>query len=86
MKLAEIETTQATGCWAEPYWLEHCDGFRVETATGSLGYVASVDATRRELVVIGDDSATTVAFGSIDAIDPQAESLVVTLRPQVDRA
>jgi hypothetical protein len=65
-------------CWANGYWLEHCEEFSVETPAGRLGYVASVDPAHRELVVIGNDGVTRVPFGDIDFIDPSAERVVVT--------
>jgi hypothetical protein len=65
-------------CWADGYWFAHCEAFFVETSAGGLGYVASLDPTHEELVVIGDRGVTRVPFGDIDFIDPSAERLVVT--------
>jgi hypothetical protein len=75
-----IPTVKRTSadCWTDGYWLNHCEEFSVETPGGRLGYVASVDPTREELVVIGDHGATRVPFGDIDFIDPTTEHVVVT--------
>src|SRR6266511_4404381 len=78
-RIMQLTKTDASlGCWAEGYWLEHCEEFSVESSTGRLGYVAAVDATHRELVVIGALGVTRVPFGDIDFIDPPAEQIVVT--------
>jgi hypothetical protein len=78
---ATIPTVNRTSadCWADGYWLNHCEEFSVETPGGMLGYVASVDPAHEELVVIGDHGATRVPFGDIDFIDPSTEHVVVRL-------
>lgn len=75
--IATVNRTSAD-CWTDGYWLEHCEEFSVETSVGRLGYVAAVDPTYGELVVIGDQGATRVLFTNIDFIDPLREQVVVT--------
>lgn len=73
-----IPNRTGADCWADGYWLEHCEEFSVETPSGKFGYVASVDPRNRELVVIGNRGVTRVPFGDIDFIEPPAERVVVT--------
>jgi hypothetical protein len=77
---ATLPTTKPTSadCWANGYWLEHCEAFSVETSVGKLGYVTAVDPTNHELVVIGAHGAAKVPFADIELIDPPAERVVVT--------
>jgi hypothetical protein len=77
---ATLPTVNPTGagCWTDGHWLEHSEDFSVESSAGKLGYVASVDPTNRELVVIGKNGVTRVPFAHIDFIDPPVERIVVT--------
>ncbi len=77
-KMIPTANRTSADCWTDGYWLEHCEEFSVETSAGRLGYVAAVDPTYRELVVIGDHGATRVPFTDIDFIDPLREQVVVT--------
>lgn len=71
------KTTESRSCWTDGYWLEHCEEFSVESPAGKLGYVATVDPTHEELVVIGNDAVTRVPFGQIDFIDALGELIVL---------
>jgi hypothetical protein len=77
---ATLPTVNPTSvdCWMAGHWLEHSEGFSVESSAGRLGYVASVDSANRELVVLGNPGVTKVSFTDIDFIDPPTERIVVT--------
>ncbi len=77
-------------CWSTDYWLRHCDGFRVTTEDGEIGFVDAVDLTPQ-----GDAEALVLRFGSefthsvrvpvaaVEALDPVDEAIV--LGPISDR-
>jgi len=71
------KTTENRSCWTNGYWLDHCEEFSVEGPVGKLGYVAAVDPTHEELVVIGDHAVTRVPFRQIDFIDAPEERIVL---------
>jgi hypothetical protein len=72
------KTTRSSSCWTNDYWLEHCEEFSVESPGGKIGFVAAVNPTHDELVVIGDHGVTRVPFADIDFIDALGERVVLT--------
>ena len=78
--------TTIENCWSTAYWLEHCEGFRVETEDGVHGFVEevelnSVGEARALLVRFGKRFAhvVRVPVGAIDELDPIGEA--ITLGP-----
>jgi hypothetical protein len=71
------KTIEGASCWTDGYVLEHCEEFSVESPVGKLGYVAAVDPTHDELVVIGNQAVMRVSFRRIDFIDALEERIVV---------
>ena len=79
-------STTIENCWSTAHWLEHCEGFRVETEDGVHGFVEEV-----ELDSVGDPTVLLVRFGNrfahviripigaVDELDPIAE--LITLGP-----
>jgi hypothetical protein len=49
-----VEQTAPCLSWTDDYWLRHCEGFRVDTLDGHVGYVDEVvcsDATGAPLAL-----------------------------------
>jgi hypothetical protein len=79
-------TTTIECYWETDYWLRHCEGFRVLTQDGEVGFVDAV-----ELTPDGDAAALVVRFGelfthdvrvpaeAVEELDPAAER--ITLGP-----
>jgi hypothetical protein len=71
----------APPCFDRDYWLAHCDGFRVETADGGLGFVDHVEVDEEDGVVLAVRAGLLgrrvllVAAGEIDFIVPRAEKI-----------
>lgn len=73
------------------YWLEHCEGFRVESPNGRLGVVQDVrrsldDGAANALVVRGGLLGRTVLIVPPDEVErlvPREERLVLHANPQV---
>jgi uncharacterized protein CbrC (UPF0167 family) len=49
-----VEHTPECHSWTDEYWLSHCEGFRVDTPDGHLGFV--------EEVAWSDDGAKPIAL------------------------
>jgi uncharacterized protein CbrC (UPF0167 family) len=70
--------------WQTEYWLRHCEGFRVFTPDGEVGFVEAV-----ELKPDGDAAALVVRFGEmfthdvivpvdeVEEFDPVAERITI---------
>ena len=71
--------------WTREHWLAHCEGYRVETSKGCLGFVDEVvrdpeDETPVTLVVRTSHDAfglTEVPIALVEEIDPEAEKILV---------
>lgn len=63
------------------YWLRHCEGFKVETAGGTVGFVDEISSDRAGAVVLHvrvgvlGRRILTVPLGSVAFIVPRAEKL-----------
>lgn len=70
------------GVWTDRYWLQHCDGFRVESAAGRIGLVdevlPAVKALRIRVGLLGRRTLV-VPLSEVERIEPRAEQIV--LRP-----
>ena len=79
-------STTIESCWSTAYWLQHCEGFRVETEDGLHGFVEEV-----ELNSLGEPTTLLVRFGNrfahvirvpvdaVDELDPIGE--VISIAP-----
>ena len=73
-----LEVDRLRDCWIAGYWLEHSDGFAVETEEGLLlGYVGSVDLRHDQLVVIGEHGLTRVPLRDVERVESAGERLFV---------
>lgn len=72
-------------CWATAYWLEHCDGYRVGSSDGWLGFVEEViwdsekERPSKLLVRESHDPFTLieVSIHRISEIRPEFEEILV---------
>ena len=72
-------------CWTRTYCLEHCEGYRVETSEGCIGYVEEVvwDPGREEpttlLVRKSHDACglAEVPIAQVSEVRPEAEEILV---------
>jgi hypothetical protein len=72
-------------CWTRAYWLEHCEGFRVETSQGCFGFVEEVIWDREKekpitLLVRKSHAASgliEVSIARVGEVRPEAEEIFV---------
>ena len=81
-----MRTIQAPKCLAGPtfdraYWLSHCEGFRVDSVDGRLGYVEEVRADSSDDIVLAIRAGllgrriVLVSAHDVDFVVPRAERL-----------
>jgi hypothetical protein len=74
--LADLEHS----CWSRDYLIAHCEGFRVESDEGTLGYVEEIVAEPLALRVrsgSGDQDVVTIAIEDATELHPDGERIVV---------
>ena len=84
MSVAAPNRERPHECWTSTYCLEHCEGYRVETSRGFLGFVEEViwDRNKQEplmlLVCKSRDTyrLTEVPIAQVREVRPEAEELV----------
>lgn len=71
-------------CWTTDYWLWHCEGFRVFTGEGPIGFVEEVlgspdDGPRGLVVRVGEvfTHSLTIPTEAIEGFDPANERVLV---------
>jgi len=74
--------------WTRNYWLEHCEGYRVETTEGHRGFVEEIigEPERSTLLVRWcrrDAGLTAVRIDRVREVRPEAEELLI-LDPAAD--
>jgi hypothetical protein len=75
-------------CWSVAYLLAHCEGFRVESSEGTLGYLENVVWARdrsqpvafRVQTGSSEEGVVTLAIDDVLELDPNGERLVVRAR------
>ena len=80
-----IHTDTDREYWSRDYWLGHCEGFRMEDDTGSLGIVEEVlgdEDDPDELLVRGGLFANRlyrIRVEAIEEIEPRVQRIVVRM-------
>ncbi len=76
-----VETDTGRSCWSPAYLLDHCEGYRIASADGTVGYVEQVvrcpDGGPLALRVKGPNGSLTVAVGDVVEVHPDDESLLI---------
>lgn len=72
-------------CWSSPYVLAHCEGYRVESSEGTLGYVEEVVSGRRGCspalrvrTCAAKPGLATLALEDVLEVNPHLELIVTT--------
>ena len=76
---------QTTGCWTREYWLDHCEGYRVSTRRGHLGFVEEIvrDPTTDEPTALmvsgshGERGLMVVPIAEIVDVRAEIEDILV---------
>jgi hypothetical protein len=78
------EIAERPSGWAVDYWLAHCDGYRVFTPEGPIGYVEEVLESPEEeptalVVRVGDafSHCIQIPVGDIVGFNPAGERVLV---------
>ena len=78
----KLRTEAEQSCWTAEYLLAHCEGYRVESATGRLGYVeevvwASDVGEPVALRVLGGRGRVTIPIADVRELHPNGEWIAV---------
>ncbi len=70
--------------WTREHWLRHCEGYRVETPAGPLGFVETVFFSEDEepaAIAVRTGAAETrivlVSMEAVEQIQPERETVVL---------
>lgn len=73
------------GCWSEEFWVQHCEGFRVEHPNGPVGVVEGI---RRDLsgeveaLLVRERGALhVVPVAHLEVVDESRELVTLRLEP-----
>jgi len=79
-----MEEIGAPSCWTTEYWLGHCEGYRVFTDEGPIGFVEEVLWEANEeptalVVRVGEAFAhlLTVPVEAVEGFDPAGERVFI---------
>lgn len=86
--VAATEVAHDRESWTREYWLSHCEGYRVETPDGLIGFVEEVvrppDASEASSIKVraglGGRSVVVVPAAAVREIVPDAERIVIESR------
>jgi hypothetical protein len=79
-----VATAEHRCSWTREYWFDHCEGYRVDSSSGHIGFVEEVVRTEEgepcRLTVRtghGRDGLLVVAIESVLEFDPDSEHILV---------
>jgi hypothetical protein len=78
--------TLHSGAWSERYWLDHSEGFRVESANGRIGMVDEAVPWMDAIAVragLNGSRILLVPFDQVLLIDPLEERIVLRTSPML---
>lgn len=90
--MSTVKADLEHSCWTADYLLAHCEGFRVESSEGTLGYVEEIVWARdrseplalRVRSGFGEQGLVTLVIEDVLGLHPKGERIVV--RAQTGRA